>query len=474
MKKNKLRILFVILSIFTFTALVQAKQEEYLKYNWSIKQGASANDLYFDDTMEVEDGYITISLGEGYYSVMRKISKDGKEIMWENINDDGLYLALYNDENYNYALSYGVSSTNHGEIELCRITANGILEKCLKIDSDRTIYDGEMFVNNNKIYVFVFGKIEATGNYGASKVFTITSTKEEFTLEKTENYEDLTEDDLNEMTGYRTLLLSEDWEEIFPEEHNALIISNQFNDDEYMYLVGDVVQDGKTYGFILKMDVDQNVIWYKKAQENTHYFDITSSSSNYIAVVAYKDDVEIGYPRDPDKVESYIYVYNKEGEIVETHDIAQEIGVERADITNILPFENCIIAQVFAYDEEGVFSSYVVKYTVDYLVKTKIEGKGNIEVVEKAYSGDAITFKVTPEPGYAIESIQVTDAYGQVLGVKNNTFTMTSSDVTIEVKFVANVKNPETANLSTIGIIIAFLIGTITFLIAKKKIKWLK
>ncbi len=80
MKKN---FLLIITLLFCFVGIVNAEEKRpALQYAWSIKQGASANYLYYDATVEVEDGYITTTITETNTAVIRKISKDGSKIIW--------------------------------------------------------------------------------------------------------------------------------------------------------------------------------------------------------------------------------------------------------------------------------------------------------------------------------------------------------------------------------------------------------
>lgn len=466
-KKNFAFLLILLLSVVTWKVVNAQEIKEYLTYDWSIKQGPAANYLYYDETIEDTDGYVTISIDNKNHGVMRKITKDGKSILWEKTNDKGVYLTLRKFGDYYYTILQDLRAENWGYLYLCRFEKDGTLNKYITIDFDKTIYHGEIYDYNNNLYVITSGQIEGTKEYGASKVYTIVSNTNELSLEKTEQYKNVTTETIDNITGNRTDFWSQNWEEIFPEEHENLVISNQFNHGDYVYAVGDVTQSGKTYGFLLKVDKNKKVIWLKKAEENVHYFDATSPSAEYIAVVAYKDTAPIGSVRNPANVETYIYVYEKEGNMVETHDVAKEIGTPRADVTQMLPFDNCIVAQAFAYDENGVFSSYAIRYTIEYFINTKVEGKGNIEVVEKSKSGDAVTFKVTPEAGYVLGVVKVTDASGNVVYFTSNTFTMPSADVTIEATFVP--ENPDTGTFISYVILAIFLTAFTTMFILKER-----
>ena len=468
------KVLFAIISFFGILTLVNALENEYLIYDWSINQGKTSNYLYYDETIEDDDGYVTISIDENMMGVLRKITKDGKTIIWEKENTIGLHLSLRQDENYYYTVTFGYYNYyNYGEVHLCRYSHDGDLDECIMLEdgSNYLASGAEIYINEDNLKIMVAGQEYTTNNYGPLKIYTVESTESSFTLEETENYSDITETELVEITGQRNMMFDGVWEDIIPEEHEDVVISNQYSDEKYTYAVGDIVQDGIAYGFIIKIDQEENVQWFKKSEEALHYFDVTSTNQRYVAVVAYKDETEIGIPRDENNVESYILVYNEDGEIVETHDVATEIETERADVTHFLPFGNCIIAHAFAYDENGDFSSYVIRYTVNYKIDTVINGKGSIEVVEKSKSGDSVTFKVTPEEGYVLSEVKVTDANGNTITFTENTFTMPSADVTIEVTFAKEETNPETSDLIIISCIAIIVSGIVlTYLNIKKRI----
>ena len=100
-----------------------------------------------------------------------------------------------------------------------------------------------------------------------------------------------------------------------------------------------------------------------------------------------------------------------------------------------------------------------------------VEGKGKIEVVNSARNGEEVTFKITPEEGYVLGVVKVTDANGNVLTFTSNTFTMPSSDVTIEATFIP--ENPETSDIKIIVLSVILIIGSIIGFINFKKVKWL-
>ena len=117
---------------------------------------------------------------------------------------------------------------------------------------------------------------------------------------------------------------------------------------------------------------------------------------------------------------------------------------------------------------------------ISYNIKTKTDGNGTLEATHtEAKNGEEIKFTPTPNEGYKIKLIKVTDETGKTVIYENNSFTMPESNVTIEVVFEKEVieepivENPNTISISMFA---ALLFGIVSFIIVKvnyKKMKWL-
>ena len=129
--------------------------------------------------------------------------------------------------------------------------------------------------------------------------------------------------------------------------------------------------------------------------------------------------------------------------------------------------------------------------TYPYNIESETDGNGSIDVVDKAYSNDVITFRVQARQNYVISSITIIDkdgnsvTYNQDQIVQNddgtvsvNSFTMPSNDVkivaTFEVKKTSTIEeiivNPKTGVVRPSFILfIVLLIGLITHLVLSKK-----
>lgn len=512
---KKILITFALIVLF-LVGNVNAK-EELLKFDWAIKQGGAANYLYYDHTIEDGDYYVTASINKNNIGVIRKISNDGKKIIWEDENDWGLYLALEQDDNYYYALFVATDSDYYndsyydvyGNYYLTRFDkSSGKLLDYLYLTDDDSLYDGEIYTKSGKIYVLMRGE-----NLDSQKMFTIISSEKKFNVLEENNYNDLSSSEINQITDGLYTFLSDELYDVFSlpstirvenckidestyfceSKSNVdnishalrLFYSNAFYINNYVYLVGEysyLSENGSrkinsdNYSFIMKVNTEnKKVEWLKKAEEGITYFDVTGNG-NYVTVVGYQDDKNsyIGEERDSESVKSYIYVYDTNGNLVETHDLATDAKVSRVDITHILKFGSSLVGQAFAYDKNGNISSIVFRYNDIKKVETKVNGNGKIEFIGDCVAGKEIEYSVTPEEGWKLDSVVVKDAKGNIIETKNNKFIMPESDVTIEAKFVINIVNPDTSDFNVFFIVGIISIFGILLLITSKKLHFLK
>ena len=130
----------ILLVLLIFPSIVNARN--YLNYDWSIKQSNAANYLYYDETLEDSDGYVTISINKYNLGVMSKISKDGKEIIWQLDNSFGLYYGLTMDENYYYALFIGTVDEYRSQLYVARVDkkTGEINNDYVWLEEDDTMY----------------------------------------------------------------------------------------------------------------------------------------------------------------------------------------------------------------------------------------------------------------------------------------------------------------------------------------------
>lgn len=114
-----------------------------------------------------------------------------------------------------------------------------------------------------------------------------------------------------------------------------------------------------------------------------------------------------------------------------------------------------------------------------YNIKTKTDGNGKLVASkEQAPSDEKIEFTVTPNEGYELVEVKVTDKEGTVITFTDNTFIMPSADVLIEASFkpkkaevTDKEKNPETVDPIIFSCIAIIITGTLLTYFNIKKIK---
>lgn len=115
---------------------------------------------------------------------------------------------------------------------------------------------------------------------------------------------------------------------------------------------------------------------------------------------------------------------------------------------------------------------YYVGVESKITVKAGLNGKAT--AAEKAVEGQPVKVTVTPDKNYELASIKVTDASGAEVTVKDNTFTMPGSDVTVEVTFKEMKKDgtPATGSMNVVMFVSAAIaVTTFGVLVSKKYAK---
>ena len=130
----------------------------------------------------------------------------------------------------------------------------------------------------------------------------------------------------------------------------------------------------------------------------------------------------------------------------------------------------------------GIRPVITIPNELQYMIKTKIDGNGTIEVVENALGGEKVTFKTTAKKGYKITKLIVITASGEkveftegeiiynkdgTISIDKNKFTMPYENVTIEAKW--SIINPKTLTLICLPLLIVGFIFISLILLKKKK-----
>jgi len=125
----------------------------------------------------------------------------------------------------------------------------------------------------------------------------------------------------------------------------------------------------------------------------------------------------------------------------------------------------------FIYNQEDQSTIYLYKY--DLNINTTTSPLGTIEVPKTSYPNETISYQVTANNGYAVESVTITDEYGNFIATNDNTFIMPNKSVYITINYVEKVSNPETVDI-IFFIIITLTLSASIFLLVYRKFQWLK
>ena len=138
----------------------------------------------------------------------------------------------------------------------------------------------------------------------------------------------------------------------------------------------------------------------------------------------------------------------------------------------------------------GVRPVITIPNELEYLIKTKTDGNGTVDVVENSLGGETIQFKVSTNKGYKLGSIVITTDSGETVefsegeiiknddgsfSIDKNKFTMPFENVTIQAKFELEsiLKNPETGDkVLFITLILLASTGIGTFIYKKKESRY--
>ena len=456
---------YLIAFILFFTCLIQVKATEIFKYDWeTTKNDYYEEEMFFTDNIAYQNGFIT-SIIDKYdlASNLTKYDPDGKILKNNKINNY-IIITLKNVNNNIYALALNGSNN----IELLKIKDDLTLEKHLNLEIEITespdpilgvtIYDllgvTSIKEDESNIYILVEEFIVKVAK-DMSSFETINPTQEDIATYFPE-YEEIVLNPITNLKQYISVI-----------ENKKQLIYTGFDVEECPPKSVECIND---IDAIIRLDEDNKTLWEKEYPE---YLFV------YNPQVVNKYIVAIGIKKLDENTQKEIIILDMNGNIVQTivNDDPFIItgGNYNFMVNNVdESSEYCPIAPHSSTRTAPAIKCYKHWQKVYYIplnISTKVEGKGKIEVVESAHNGEQVTFKITPEEGYVLGVVKVTDADGNVLTFTSNTFTMPSSNVTIEATFIP--ENPETSDIKIIVLSVILIIGSIIGFINLKKVKWL-
>lgn len=456
---------YLIAFILFFTCLIQVKATEIFKYDWeTTKNDYYEEEMFFTDNIAYQNGFIT-SIIDKYdlASNLTKYDPDGKILKNNKINNY-IIITLKNVNNNIYALALNGSNN----IELLKIKDDLTLEKHLNLEIEITespdpilgvtIYDllgvTSIKEDESNIYILVEEFIVKVAK-DMSNFETINPTQEDIATYFPE-YEEIVLNPITNLKQYISVI-----------ENKKQLIYTGFDIEGCPPKSVGCIND---IDAIIRLDEDNKTLWEK---EYPDYLFV------YNPQVVNKYIVAIGVKKVEDDTQKEIIILDMNGNIVQTivNDDPFIItgGNYNFMVNNVdESSEYCPIAPHSSTRTAPAIKCYKHWQKVYYIplnISTKVEGKGKIEVVNSARNGEEVTFKITPEEGYVLGVVKVTDSDGNVLTFTSNTFTMPSSNVTIEATFV--LENPNTADIKIILLSIVLIVGSVIGFINFKKVKWL-
>ena len=199
------------------------------------------------------------------------------------------------------------------------------------------------------------------------------------------------------------------------------------------------------------------------------------SGSRDFLVGSIKDNLPDGYdwiysttywtktviPEEKYNTDNYIYFVDTLGNLCNAHECVVAVGAGIRPVVTI--------------------SSDNIKY----LIRTKTDGNGTIEVVDSAFGGESISFRVSAKKGLKLSGLTIiTDAGEKVefreedlttnndgtISISTNKFTMPYENVTIEARWSSGIINPNTGTgISVIIIAVVLFVSSITCMLLKQK-----
>ncbi len=462
MKKKK--VLIILSLFFMFICNVSAKEE--LKPAW---KNDDISMEYTETLTEVSEGYLMGGYDEDFLAHIAKFDKNGKEVKNLTLEKDFTIVGI-NEKNGSY---YVVALDDNWYITVYKLSTNLEIE-----DSIKTTY--YLYDWNDVVY---FGDESITiTSLGWYKFEGVADSLDKQYLLLSVDYD---------LKNYKAIEFKEDW-------NDNLDLLNDYYPEEYEYLFME-----QYFGTWIPIPIDfvktqdSVVVVYKRSATDLtgtviSFFD-WDNGNNYNSVE--KENIAWWYV-DVALFDNYVYavgtnynnidIYDLNGNLIDSFDV-KDLYSDKEDDDISISVDNIIS------DEDGIVVSYTVcdvvdncsvnckngilRYSKPYNVVAKTDGNGTVKVSSDTnYTGSDVTFTIEPREGYVLDKVKVTDSDGNVVVFKDNTFTMPSSDVTIEVTFVKKdvTKNPDTSDIAIIGSIIIIVAGVVLTLVNLRKIKELE
>lgn len=480
--KNVKKIFYVIIVVALFIAPVVKAKSSYYNYIWtnSTEETSVTNDI-----LESDDDYISIGF-ERDVSIIRKIDEQGQDISEDYTNIEGKLKRIIKVDNYYYV--FGALRENG--IVVSKINDNLEVEDTYTIEvSDDYSSTSEVYLEEDENYYYLLSP-----DYASKHVIRIN--KDLSSIEEI-SYTELSSEIQSIIANYTrlTTLKDESYYPIFCQKYlDGYLYSLYSNDENLSYLA--YYKNNE-----LQWEKESSQFFYRDAEEingNIYLLAIDSNENSNIVILDSN-----GSELSTDSLSNYYEAVNEsseeseksisEGAFYPEHIISSSNGffitgiksytyecIPPAPRSNYEISDNSPASEIVGVPDGGDSNqtcttniNRILYFSNIYNIKTKTDGNGIVETSKvQANNGEEVLFKITPNEGYVLSEVKVTDINGNVLVFTSNTFTMPSSDVIIEATF--KVENPNTADILTIIILLLGIFTLVTFIKFQKKLKWLK
>lgn len=477
MKKVRKLLCFALLCFISIISFTYA-QEEGFKLDWKTEKTTGAEEeIIYKSNIAYKGGFITSSLeitDTHPKAILTRYNSKGEKIKSvESTTNAVIYLQNHNDQ------IYAIAATENQKIELQKLDENFAIVSKKVIATDEEVMEPIIMMKLIGIEEIAFDEQENMYLFLGDNI-----TKIDSNMTKTEEIEGTEENIKKYFPVMGSLITSENSKEIYvgtDTKKNKTIYTGMKNNgcsttpgpidglDTFSRCAADIKA-------VVKLEENGQEAWEKEYQNYDIIFN-PKIISNYIVAVGIKQNTQ---ETGANPLYFEVIVLDKNGTIIQTINGADAYGVLSAGNTNFMvnnvaesTSTTCSVRD-FDVTTDLATKCIDVWQSVYYLplnIVTKVDGNGKVEVINTARDGESISFKVTPEDGYVLGVIKVTDAEGNVLKFTSNTFTMPSADVTIEATFIP--ENPNTSDLKVIALSLILIVGSIIGFINFKRIKWL-
>lgn len=469
MKKIKLLITSILILFLLIMPVYAETTKGGFKNSW-INSDISIE--YQEALIEVEDGYLIGGYNDDFLGQVVKVNKQGEEADSVTLEDEFTIVGLHEkDGNY-----YVIALDDWWFISLYVLDEN--LEIVDSITTDYYLYDYNdvIYFGEDSVYITSIGLYNHEGVADENDdQYLMLEIGYDLKTTKITEYED-------DWNTNRNLLL-----EVYPIEYYFLFQYKSFRE-----VPVNVATDNKVIAMVQKNSPTDGT---GTALKLYNYEDGNLINEHYI-------EESLWWYVDVTIIEDYIYaigtnynnidVFDLEGNLVEQIDLRtlypekelEEVHISADNITPladgfVLTYSVCDIVDDCAVN----CKNSILEYRKPYNIITKTDGNGTITTSKDVeYTGNEITFTITPNEGYVLSEVKVTDSKGNIVTFTDYTFTMPNADVTIEAIFIKETpkeepkeeKNPETSDIVIVMFIITAIISGTLIIRNHKKLNWMK